>query len=139
MMRHIPTVGLVFLLGGGVAFGDTIRSSIPAAVDAEAAAQTRQRGRGENELIVPGIVLISGGAGLALLGVIYPSGAKCEETGGRNFGIQCGTTANKGLLFTGLGAAALGGYLIMRGEKQRNRPFVAPTAGGIVAGHRLSF
>jgi hypothetical protein len=139
MMRHILSLVLAFSLAGGTAFAESIRSSIPAAAAAAGAAQARQRGRGENPMMVPGLVLMGGGASLATLAMLAPSGVKCKDTGGRSFGVECGTTANKGLLFTGLGAVGVGGYLIMRGEKQRSAPFVAPTVGGVVAGHRFTF
>lgn len=136
MRVRIVSAVLACSLASGPAFAEGIRASIPGAVERELAAQASQRGRGENPMMVPGLVLIAGGGGLALLGLVYPSGIECKES---RTSFDCGTTANKGLLFGGLGAAALGGILIMRGEKQRSSPYIMPTERGVVVGQRLSF
>lgn len=93
-------------------------------------------------MMIPGIALVGGGALLMLLGFMSTSGVECTvgETRSGTITSGCDSKSNKGLIFAGLGAAGLGGVLIMRGEKQRNSaPYIMPTAGGVAVGQRLSF
>lgn len=137
MTRHILFLGLAFMLSGAPAFADTIRTSIPAAVTAELAAEAAaQRGRGENPRLVPGLALLGVGASLFVGSFVYTTTVECGDT---RSGFACGTKANKGLMFTGLAAAAAGGYLLWSGEKMRNASYVMPTPGGVAVGRRISF
>ncbi len=136
MRGRVVSFGVIATLVASTAFaGPGIRESIPAAVAREVAAQN-QRGRGENPMLVPGLVLIGGGAGLALLAVLNPTSVECSET---SSSFECGTKANKALLFSGLGAAALGGVLIMRGNRQSNAPSIVTTPGGVAVQQRIRF
>jgi hypothetical protein len=69
---------------------------------------------------------------------VAPSGVKCQE--GRGFlDFECGTTANKGLLFGGLGAAGVGAALLAVGEGKRGLPSISPRPGGFMVRHRIRF
>lgn len=133
MRGRVVSLAVIVSLVASTALAGPIRSSIPAAVAREVAAQSQG---GENPMLVPGLVLIGGGAGLALLAVLNPTGVECSET---SSSIECGTKANKALLFSGLGAAALGGVLIMRGSRQSNAPSIVTTPGGIAVQQRIRF
>lgn len=137
---RVVTAVLVLLVATPAAYADTLfRRSIDKAVAEEAQAATRRAARDENPHKGAAITLLSAGAGLVLLGFVMPSGAECKETNSSLYGIECGTKANKGLLFAGLGAAGLGGFMYMKGEQQRATPSIMTTAGGVVVRSRVRF
>ena len=89
--------------------------------------------------MVPGVVLLSAGGGLAILSFLAPTGISCkDQSTSTTFNFDCGTTANKGLLFGGLGAMAVGGLLLMKGERDRNRsPELVFHPGGVMVRERI--
>lgn len=141
-LRIVSSVLACSLALSGTAFAGGIRDSIPGAVERNLAEQARQRGRGDNPMMIPGIALIGGGGLLMALGLMSSSGVECTVGESRSGAITggCDTKSNKGLIFAGLGAAGVGGFLLMRGAKQRNSsPYIMPTVGGVSVGQRLSF
>ena len=99
-----------------------LREAIARAARTEVAAQSARRG--ENPRMVPGLVLIGGGATLAtlaLIGVGQSVDCESDDINSPDY-LNCGTHKSKALLFGGLGAAAVGGILILTGEGQRGTP-----------------
>lgn len=77
------------------------------------------------------------GGGLTVYGLTHTTGVECDF-GNANLG--CKTTRSKGLVFGGLGAAGVGLWLFMRGERQRNvMPSISFDGRTIVASKRWSF
>ena len=137
---RVITVVLALLIAAPSAYADTLfRRSIDKAVAAEVQASRRRAARDENPHKVLALGLIGAGATLAILAFVMPSGVECRETGPSVFSLECGTKANKGLLFAGLGAAGLGGIMYMKGERQRAAPSITPTIGGVVIRQRVRF
>ena len=120
---RVVTVVLALIVAAPSAYADTLfRRSIDKAVAAEVQAN-RRAARDENPHKAAAITLLSAGAGLVILGFTMPSGVECTDNStSRTISIDCGTKANKGLLFAGVGAAGLGGFLYMKGERQRATP-----------------
>lgn len=138
----VVATALMMTLASQPAFADPVlRRSIDNAATRFAQAASRPAARGENPYMVPGLVLISGGGVLTLYAFLSPSGVECSDTSTRNtFSVECGTKANKGLLFTGLGAAGVGVLLLMKGEKHRNAsPSIVAVPGGAAVLHRIQF
>jgi hypothetical protein len=135
MRKTFAIVVAIALLATPVLAGD-FQKSIQAAVRRTVADQSRPAARGENPYMVPGLALVGGGATLVVLGFISPSGVECtSDLSATN--VSCGTTANKGLVFAGAGAAALGGLLLMKGEKARAMPEILGQRGRFVVRQRI--
>ena len=84
--------------------------------------------------------MIGGGAALALLAFVNPTGATCtDRSTATTVSVSCGTTANKGLLFGGLGAAGVGAALLVRGEQLRSQTAIAATPHGLAVQRRFRF
>ena len=103
-------------LAGPVATGPILVGALEAAAR-EAAMQRGGRTRRSNPYGTASYVLMGAGGVMTLYGMLY-RGAKCEYD--PTTFIDCKRTANKGLLFSGLGAAGLGVWLFVKGEGQRN-------------------
>lgn len=135
MAKRLLAVALVCGLLPSPAFAQSIQKAIKA--EAVRAAQTqRPAARGRNPYQTPAIVLLGVGAGLFVLAFVSPSGFKCDADD--DFNVDCGTTANKGLLFGGLGAAGVGAYLYFKGENMRG-PNIKPVSRGLVLEKRIRF
>ena len=103
----------------------------------EAAMQRNRRTRRSNPYATLSYVLMGAGGGLTVYGLTHATGIECD-LGGANIG--CKQTRSKGLLFGGLGAAAVGLWLFMRGERERNvMPSISFDGRTIVASKRWSF
>lgn len=137
MLKRLALAGMIVSLLPAPSFAQSILALAERAVAAEL---QRPASQGRNPHATPAIVLMGAGASLVALAFIAPSGVSCEDTGRNLADISCGTHANKGLLFTGIGAAGVGVFLWMKGDRQRqSQPSVAPTAGGFVVRQRFSF
>lgn len=138
---RVVTVVLALTVAVPAAHADTLfRRSIDKAVAEQAQAPRRRAARDENPHKVAALTLLGVGATLAVLGFVLPSGAECTDSStSRGFAVECGTKANKGLLFAGVGAAGLGGFLYMKGERQRAAPSITATAGGVIIRQRVRF
>jgi len=142
-MKRTLVYFLIFTLTMSVApaFAESqFRKSMTDAAVADAQARSR-RARAENPYKMPGLVLLSAGAALTLFGFIFPSGVECTDRGGAfSLDVQCGTKANKGLLFTGIGAAGVGTFLMMKGSRDSSAsPSVSPLVGGFVVRKSVGF
>lgn len=134
MFKRLAAASLVLGLLPSAAFAQSIRESAAKEVAKLAQAQTqRPSSAGENPYRTPAIVLMGGGAALALVGLEMKS---CSIGIGTDYSVNCGS--NKGVMFAGLGAAGLGAVLFARGESQR-RPFIAAIPGGVYIGKRIKF
>lgn len=138
---RIVTVALALLVASPSAYADTLfRRSIDKAAAEAAQTSRRQAARDQNPHKVLALSLIGAGATLAILGFVTPAGVECSDVStSRTYSVECGTKANKGLLFSGAGAIGLGGILYMKGERQRSTPSITPTAGGVVVRQRVRF
>lgn len=133
-MRSLITTTLVLALSATPALASDLMASATKAAT-EAAQTQRPAARGQNPYKTPGIILLSAGAGLTLLAFLAPSGVSCQETGRGLFDVSCGTTTNKGLLFGGLGAMGVGGFLLMK----KPSPSIQFGPGHVGVTHRIAF
>lgn len=115
------------VFGQGMGIIRASENAIKAVVAADAQAR-RPAARGENPYMTPGLVLLGLGGALVVWGFAAPSGVKCS---GDFLSVECGTTANKGLLFAGLASAGAGATLIMVGEGKRGRPTISLRLAGM--------
>lgn len=105
----------------------------------EAVAQRSGRTRRSNPYGTVSYVLMGAGGLLTVYGLVHSTGVKCEEGSGL-LDFNCSGTKSKGVIFSGLGAAGLGAWLFMRGERQRNvMPSISFDGRTIVANKRWSF
>jgi len=123
------------------AFADSpFRQSVDRAVAASAQAPRSTAMRGPNPYMLPGLALLGGGVTLFAMAFALPTGAECtDKSTSTRVSVECGTKANKGLMVAGLAAAAGGGYLLMKGEKQRSAPSVSFAPGRVVVRQRFRF
>ena len=116
----------------------SLNASISRATEKLALDQEPRARTAENPYFVPGIVLMSTGGGIMLLGFANPGSVDCHVT---DVSISC-STYNKGLVYGGLAAAGLGAALFIRGESMKERSMV-PTLklrrDGITVGIRRNF
>jgi hypothetical protein len=139
MVKKLVVCAVVLALNPLPLFGQSLRESANEAAIRLAETQRPAAG-GRNPYQTPSLVLMGLGGTLTVLSFLAPSGVSCRETGPGLIDIECGTQANKGLLFSGLGAVGLGAYLWMKGDKQRAaQPILTPTPGGIALQHRFRF
>jgi hypothetical protein len=76
------------------------------------------------------------GAAMVLWGVVYKTGVECKDTSTSTaFGVQCGETMNKTLVFGGLAVAGAGGamYLVGEGKKKSIGIGISPSGAGVRA------
>lgn len=135
MLRRLAIAVLAVCLFPASTFAQSIRDAVQGEAIRLAQSQ-RPAARGRNPYSTPALVLIGGGAGLFVLAFLAPSGVDCDVD--NDFNVDCGTTANKGLLFSGLGAMGVGAYLYFKGENMRG-PNIKPIPGGIVVRQRIKF
>ena len=137
--RALVPVLIVSLASPGVVVAQHVnlekaaKAAVAAAVKAEA---QRPAARGENPYMLPGLILLGGGATLSVLGFMDKTGVECSsdfET------VECGTKANKGLIVSGLALAGVGAAVLVVGEGKRGMPSVSPRPGGFVVRHRVTF
>lgn len=128
---------MVMMMGVSPAMADTLSSAIKSAVAREIA-QPTQASRPDNPHKLPAIALMGGGAGLIVLAFLNPSGVECSSDVNVTK-VECGTKSNKGLLFGGVAAAGLGGYLYWKGERQRALPQIAVHGSGLMVRERISW
>ena len=116
----------------------TVTSSVSRAAEKLALDQEQRPRTRDNPYFVPGIVLMSAGGGMMILGFANPGSIDCHVT---DVSFSC-STYNKGLVYGGLAAAGLGAVLFLRGESMKERTLV-PTLklrrDGITIGVRRNF
>jgi hypothetical protein len=139
-MKKIAVIAVIVSLVSATGSFAGIRESAARAAAEQAASPASL----SNPYLWPSVGLMSGGVSMVLLAFLNPSDLDCSTTTGNNFnvGVNCGTKANKGLLFAGVGVAAIGGFLFWKGEQTKNSrsvTFVAPVNGGVEIGHRVRF
>ena len=106
--------------------------AVKATLEAEA---QRPAARGENPYMLPGLILVGGGAALSVIGFTVQTGVKCTEDVSS---FECGTTANKGLVFSGVAIAGVGAALIVIGQGKSGMPTLAPRPRGFEIRQRIS-
>ena len=109
-------------------FSDSIKR------EAERAAQQSNRpaARGDNPYMLPGVILIGGGATLMLFGFLDTTSVTCTDKGGAtSINVSCDSGHNNGLIVAGLAAMGAGGFLLWKGENGRSPELV--TGPGRVA------
>lgn len=109
--------------------------AVKAVVEAEAQSQ-RPAARGENPYMLPGLILLGGGATLSVLGFVDKTGVECT---GDLFTVDCGTKANKGLIVSGLAVAGVGAAVLVVGEGKRGMPSITAGPGRFVVKERVKF
>lgn len=138
MKRPVVAALLAILLPASHARASDFADSIARATGraANASEQARSAARGENPYLVPGLVLVGGGATLALWGLLSTTGVECTSDP-LAINVKCDTTSNKGLTFAGLGAAGVGAILLWRGEQQRHQPEIVVQRGKVAVAQRF--
>lgn len=145
MRRHVVALLLILVFAAPNTFAADLRTSIEKAAKAESAREARALGAqpgpgGRNPYLMPSLGLMAGGAALGMFGLMHETGVKCESKTDANFydsSFSCGTTHNKGLIIGGAAIAALGGFLMFKGQTQRTE--LQPRVGGFAVRHRISF
>jgi len=82
-------------------------------------ARPNAAGNDDNPYFLPSMIIMGGGAVVALYGMTHDTGAKCS--GAIGVSISCGTTKSKTTIFTGIGMIGAGAYLYYKGKQRQNR------------------
>ena len=128
------TIALILLPSLAFAQNRPLKLDLKTATSSLGKAQ-RPAARGDNPYETPAIILMAAGGGLVLFSML-DQGVSCSSSVTT---FNCGSHANKGLLFAGLGSAGAGVFLFMKGEAQRNHPMIAPLPRGFILSHRIKF
>jgi hypothetical protein len=122
-MRRIIFVVLALVLSANLASA----GPIAAAVARYQAPPAPTAQRGPNRMLWPGIGLLAGGGAIALIGFTRATGAEIHgDPFSPSLNISAKETHNTAMGYTGIGIAALGGFLLMKGEKDRTSIAVGP-------------
>lgn len=137
-VRRAAAMVLVMVMAASPVMAGDLSKSVKTAVEREMA-QSRPAARGENPYKIAAIGLMGGGATLTILAFTNPTGVECSDKGGlTSYSVECGTKANKGLLFSGIGAIGLGAFLFWKGERERS-PEIVVHGGRLFIRERISW
>jgi hypothetical protein len=135
MVKRVAALAIVVGLLPSASFAQSLKGSIVRQAEASLARVQRPAAQGRNPYATTAIVLMAGGGVLAILGFLDTTGFECSSSASGTT-VGCGTTKNKGLIFAGLGTAAVGALLYKMGEDRRGSPMIAPIPGGVyITGH----
>ena len=144
LVKRCFAVALCVILASPVTLAQD-RSPIQHSAEKILADMTQQSGTsggGVNPYFWPGLGMIIGGGSLMLasntwLAVDDPGDIRCDVDD--SFNVTCDTKVNKAMLFAGIGLAAAGGWLFLKGERMKNIPVLVPIRRGVLVTHRLKF
>jgi len=101
-------------------------------------ARPNAAGNDDNPYFLPSMIIMGGGALVALYGMTHDTGAECSGIGASSF--SCGTTKSKTTIFTGVGMIGAGAYLYYKGKQRQNRsPQVVFGPGAIGVRQQLTW
>jgi hypothetical protein len=126
-MKKTIAVFLVALLSAPLAYAGPGPIAASAERQAQAAAAqtpTTDPKPATNKLLWPGLALVGGGATLAVVGFTRTTGASVDvncDYWDDSCNISANEKHNTGLAIAGAGIAGLGGFLIWKGENDKNK------------------
>ncbi len=141
-MRNLSVVIALSLAMPSLAYSNSFRDSVARAVEREIAAEAQaSAANGKNELLIPGLAVMGGGALVFLYGLVHETGVDCTtnvNASATQVSANCGTTRSKAVIFAGAAIMGAGGYLIWKGDRDRKaRPELVPMWGGVFVRQRV--